>query len=209
MTLNKRRLNHRDPFILDTRELGRRPGSMSTVQRQVSAPAGVGLDTISVPDGAPLALDLRLQSVTEGVLLTGTVTAPVVGECGRCLDPIEAVFTVELMELFAYPDSLTEATTDEDEVQRLEDDLINLEPVVRDAIVLGLPITPLCRPDCSGLCPTCGQRLDDLEAGHTHETLDPRWAALAGLVGSNGSGSFDSSTDSSTDSSNDSNDDEE
>ncbi len=151
---------------------------MRVVQRDVPAPAEVGLDTIRVRDGAVLVLDLRLQSVTEGVLATGTVTAPVVGECGRCLDPIEQVFSVELCELFAYPGSLTMATTDEDEVQRIEDDLLDLEPVVRDAVVLGLPVTPLCRPDCAGLCPQCGQRLDDVAPGHTHEVLDPRWAAL-------------------------------
>jgi uncharacterized protein len=114
------------------------------------------------------------------VLVTGTVTAPVVGECGRCLEPLEQVFSVDIVELFAYPDSNTDRTTDEDEVERIEDDLINLEPIVRDAIVLGLPVTPLCRIDCAGLCPTCGQRLDDVEPGHSHEMIDPRWAALAG-----------------------------
>jgi uncharacterized protein len=182
MTLNRKRLNPRDPFVLDIRELGRQPGSVRSVQRDVPSPAGLGLDTIRVPDGAPLALDLQLQAVTEGVLVTGTVVAPVVGECGRCLDPLEREFTVDVVELFAYPDSSTDRTTDEDEVERIEDDLIDLAPLVRDAIVLGLPITPLCRPDCAGLCPTCGQRLDDAEPGHSHEMIDPRWAALADRI---------------------------
>jgi uncharacterized protein len=182
MTLNRKRLNPRDPFVLDIRELGRQPGSFQSVQRDVPSPAGLGLDTIRVPDGAPLALDLQLQAVTEGVLVTGTVVAPVVGECGRCLDPLEQVFSVDVVELFAYPDSSTDRTTDEDEVERIEDDLIDLAPLVRDAIVLGLPITPLCRPDCAGLCPTCGQRLDDAEPGHSHEMLDSRWAALADRI---------------------------
>jgi uncharacterized protein len=179
MTLNRKRLNPRDPFVLDIRELGRQPGSFQAIQRDVPSPAGLGLDTIRVPDGAPLALDLQLQAVTEGVLVTGTVVAPVVGECGRCLDPLEQVFSVDVVELFAYPDSSTDRTTDEDEVERIEDDLIDLAPLVRDAIVLGLPITPLCRPDCAGLCPTCGQRLDEAEPGHSHEMIDSRWAALA------------------------------
>jgi uncharacterized protein len=181
MTLNKHRLNPRDPFVFDTRELGRRPGSMRTVQRDVPSPAGLGLDTIRVQDGAPLALDLQLQAVTEGVLVTGTVTASVVGECGRCLEPLEQVFSVEICELFAYPNSITDRTTGEDEVGRIEDDLIDLEPVVRDTVVLGLPITPLCRPDCAGLCPTCGQRLEDVEPGHAHDLIDSRWAALKTL----------------------------
>jgi uncharacterized protein len=180
MTLKKRRLNPRDPFVLDVRELGRQAGSTRVVQRDVPSPGGLGLDTIWIPDGASLVLDLRLQAVTEGVLVTGTVRAPAVGECGRCLDPVEQVCSVEICELFAYPDSTTDATSKLDEVERIEDDLINLEPLVRDAVVLGLPVTPLCRPDCGGLCPTCGQRVDDVEAGHTHEVIDPRWAALAG-----------------------------
>lgn len=175
----KRRPDPRDPFVLDTRTLGRQPGSMRTVQRRIPAPAGLRLDLIGVPEGAPLDLDLRLEAATEGVLVTGTVSATISGECGRCLGPVSDEFAVEICELFAYPGSVTDETTDKDEVDRIVDDLIDVEPVVRDAVVLGLPMTPLCRPDCAGLCPTCGQRLDDLPAGHSHEALDPRWAALA------------------------------
>jgi uncharacterized protein len=169
----------RSPFVIDIRVLGRRPGSMRTDRRRVPAPADLGLELVVVPEGAPLALDLRLESVTEGVLVTGTVTAPVSGECGRCLAPVRDTLDVELCELFAYPDSATDATTAADEVSRIDGDYVDLEPVVRDAVVLGLPFTPLCRPDCAGLCPDCGERLDDLPPGHQHETLDPRWAALA------------------------------
>ncbi|MFN2518836.1 MAG: DUF177 domain-containing protein, partial [Jatrophihabitantaceae bacterium] len=89
---------------------------------------------------------------------------------------------VHFCELFAYPDSLTEETTEQDEVHRLDGDYLDVEPVVRDAVVLGLPFTPLCGPDCAGLCPTCGQRLDDVPADHAHDLLDPRWAALAALT---------------------------
>lgn len=177
-TTPKRHLDPRDPFVLDTRRLGRQPGSMLTDRRRVPAPAGLSQDLVGVPEGAPLDLDLRLESATEGVLVTGTVAATITGECGRCLDPLDGDFEVEVIELFAYPGSVTAETTDEDEVDRILDDLIDVEPVVRDAVVLGLPTTPLCRPDCAGLCPTCGQRLDDLPAGHAHEQVDPRWAAL-------------------------------
>jgi uncharacterized protein len=148
----------------------------------------LGHDLVGVPEGAPLDLDLQLESATEGVLVTGMVTTTVAGECGRCLAPVTDEFAVEVFELFAYPGSATAETTDEDEVDRVVDDMIDVEPVVRDAVVLGLPLTPLCRPDCAGLCSTCGQRLDDLPAGHAHEVLDPRWAALtewnAGGIGS-------------------------
>jgi uncharacterized protein len=183
-TTPKRHLDPRDPFVLDTRRLGRQPGAMLTDRRRVPAPAGLRQDLVGVPEGAPLDLDLRLESATEGVLVTGTVTTTIAGECGRCLDPVASDFGVEVVELFAYPNSATAETTDEDEVDRIVDELIYVEPVVRDAVVLGLPVTPLCRPDCAGLCPTCGQRLDDLPAGHAHEQLDPRWAALTERFGS-------------------------
>jgi uncharacterized protein len=194
---NKRRLNARDPLVLDTRDLGHGPGHMRVVQRRVLAPAGLGLDVVRVPEGAPLELDLRMESVTEGVLITGTVTGPTVGECGRCLDPISTDVVAEICELFAYPDSLTDETADPDEILRLESDFIDLVPVVRDAVVLGLPVTPLCRPDCAGLCPDCGLRLDDLDPGHAHDMIDPRWAVLA----DRGSGEAQSSKHTSTSSS--------
>lgn len=168
----------RNPLVFDLRELGRRAGALRSYRRRVPAPAGLGLDLIGVPAGAPLELDLQLQSVTEGVLVTGTVTAAVVGECGRCLDPVSEDLVVELCELFAYPNSATDQTTELDEVHRIDHDLVDVEPVVRDAVVLSLPWTPLCRADCAGLCPTCGQRLDELPAGHAHDQIDPRWAAL-------------------------------
>jgi uncharacterized protein len=182
-TTPKRHLDPRGPFILDTRSLGRQPGSMRTIQRRVPAPAELRQDLVGVPEGSPLDLDLRLESATEGVLVTGTLHATLAGECGRCLDPVRGELRVEIVELFAYPGSLTEETTEQDEVDRIVDDLIDVEPVVRDTVVLGLPITPLCRPDCAGLCPTCGQRLDDLPADHAHEVLDPRWAALTERFG--------------------------
>jgi len=182
MTPNLRRLDARNPLVLDTRDLGRRPGSMRVVQRRAPAPTVLGLDIVRVPEGAPLELDLRMESVTEGVLVTGTVTTSFVGECGRCLDPISDLVRGDVVELFAYPDSITDTTSERDEIHRIEADLIDLEPVVRDVVVLGLPSTPLCRSDCAGLCPECGQRREDLGAGHSHEVIDPRWAALVDRV---------------------------
>jgi uncharacterized protein len=171
-------VNPRSPFVLDTRELGRRPGLKKDYRRDVAAPGQLGLDMIGVPGGAPLVLTVRLESVTEGVLATGQVTGELRGECGRCLDEFTGPLDVDFVELFAYPHSATNETTDEDEVGRLEGDHLDLEPVVRDAVVLSFPLTPLCRPDCAGLCSECGERLDDLPEDHTHTQLDPRWAAL-------------------------------
>lgn len=176
------RLDPRSPLVLDTAQLPRAPGSMRTVERVVAAPKDLGLALIGVPEGAELGLDLRMESVSEGVLVTGAVTGPAEGECARCLRPISTGLVVTLQELFAYPDSATEATTEQDEVGRLRGDLIDLEPAVRDAVVLALPGSPLCRDDCPGLCPECGAHWDDLPADHGHdERIDPRWTALKKL----------------------------
>src|SRR5579875_503712 len=169
------------PYLFDLRELGRRPGALREYHRTAAAPSGLGADVVGVPAGAPLTLDLRLESVTEGVLVTGTVTAPLTGQCARCLESLTDELRVDVCELFAYPESATDTTTQLDEVFRIRGDLLDAEPAVRDAVVLALPWTPLCRPDCAGLCPDCGQRRDELPADHTHDLLDPRWAALAAL----------------------------
>jgi uncharacterized protein len=183
LSMSHARLDPRKPLVLDARELGRRPGSMRPVRMTVPAPAGMSVELAEVPEDGVLALDLRLESVVEGVLVTGTVTAPVRGECGRCLDPFAAEVTVEVQELFAYPDSTTDETAEEYEVSRLTGARLDLEPVVHDAVVLGLPLAPLCRDDCRGLCPACGARWEDLPADHAHPTIDPRWAALAEWAG--------------------------
>jgi uncharacterized protein len=174
-------LDPRAPLVFDARELPRRPGSMRTQTRVVPAPADLGVEMIGVPEGADISFDLRLESVSEGVLVTGSITVPLVGECGRCLTTINEEMTVTVQELFAYEKSTTDETTDADEVGRMQGDLIDLEPSLRDAVVLALPVNPVCREDCPGLCPECGGRWDELPEGHTHEQADPRWAALSQL----------------------------
>ena len=124
---------------------------------------------------------MRVESVSEGVLVTGTVAAPTVGECARCLTPVNGRVQVRLTELFAYPDSATEATTEEDEVGHIVDDTIDLEQSIIDAVVLDLPFSPVCTPDCPGLCPECGVALA-AEPGHHHDRIDSRWAKLADLL---------------------------
>lgn len=169
------------PFVIDTRRLGVRPGSTLTVQRTVPFPGSMGAALVGIADGTPVELDLRLESVSEGVLVTGTVSAPTAGECARCLTPISGHVDIELTELFAYPDSATEATTEDDEVGHVVDDSIDLEQPIIDAIGLALPFSPLCGPDCQGLCPDCGVVLATAEPGHGHDKIDRRWAKLAAL----------------------------
>nr|WP_189923504.1 DUF177 domain-containing protein [Kitasatospora xanthocidica] len=186
------RLDHRDPLVFDTHELGRRPGAMRKVSRTLEAPEGFGIiDVIAVPEKSPIELELRLESVVEGVLVTGTADAQVEGECVRCLEPVEFDIDVDFQELYYYPESderhraRTTGTEDldedsEDETYRLEGDFFDLRPVLRDAVVLALPLQPVCQEDCLGLCSECGARLSD-DPAHHHDAADPRWAALQGL----------------------------
>ncbi|GAB2669983.1 DUF177 domain-containing protein [Gordonia jinhuaensis] len=155
---------------------------MTEIHRTVTSDDRVGLDLVSIPAGSPIDLDLRLEAVSEGVLVTGTVAAETVGQCSRCLEPVTGALNVFLTELFAYPDSETVNTTDDDEVHRLEDNAVDLEQPVIDAVGLDLPMVPLCRDDCPGLCSECGVRLEIAGPDHHHDIIDPRWAALAGMV---------------------------
>ncbi len=164
--------------MLDTRELGRRPGSQREVTRSVPAPADLGIEVLRVPEGSPVELDLRIEAVMEGVLVSGSATAELVGECVRCLESITDELSAPIQELFVYDDHGIPG--EDDEVSVLEGDLLDLEPLLRDAVVLALPFQPVCRPDCPGLCSECGARLAD-DPEHQHEWVDPRWAALQQL----------------------------
>jgi uncharacterized protein len=175
------RHSSRSPLIFDITRLPRRPGFMHEVHETVESPSRMGLDLIAIPEGAPLELDLRFESVSEGVLVTGSMRAPTVGECSRCLGATSGEVDIHITELFAYPDSTTEATTEEDEIGRIVDDEIDLEQPLIDAVGLELPLSPLCSEDCPGLCAECGVKLAEAEPGHHHDQIDPRWAKLSGM----------------------------
>jgi uncharacterized protein len=179
------------PLVVDITRLGRRPGAMFPLHQTVASPARIGLDMAGVATGAPLELDLRVESVSEGVLVSGTVSAPITGECSRCLTAFQDRIEVGLTELFAYPDSLTEATTEEDEVGRVVGDSVDLEQPIIDAVGLELPFSPVCQDDCPGLCPRCGVALATAEPGHHHDEIDPRWAKLTAMLGSDNDGTGD------------------
>jgi uncharacterized protein len=169
------------PLVFDTHEMGRKPGAERTFTLTVPAPADMGYDVYSVPEDSPMEIELRLEAIMEGVLATGTISARAVGECVRCLDPIDEPVVVGFQELYLY-----EAPSDSEEAEEeeffLEDELLDLETVLRDAVVLALPHNPLCGPECPGLCPECGARLAD-DPDHTHgEAIDPRWASLSQLA---------------------------
>jgi len=176
----------------------------------VPAPGDMRLELAGVPVGADVDLDVRFEAVAEGVLVTGSATAPLVGECARCLAPVATTVTASFTELYLYADPrphgpretrdgrrahdqrdrhdrndhdrhewYADSDGPEDEERYLDGDLLDLEPAVRDAVVLALPMSPLCRDDCPGLCVECGVPLADAGPGHRHEDLpDPRWAGL-------------------------------
>ncbi|OON76372.1 YceD family protein [Streptomyces tsukubensis] len=196
------RLDHRNPLVFDTHELGRRPGALQRLSRTVQAPGSptpFGIEgVIGVPEGSPVELDLRLESVLEGVLVTGTARASAEGECVRCLEPLGQQLEADFQEMYSYPDADNRGRAaepdddaeDTDDITPLEDGMFDLEPVLRDAVVLSLPMQPVCREDCPGLCSTCGARLAD-DPEHHHDAVDIRWAALQGLADTTSDGEKD------------------
>ncbi len=185
-----------DSFKLNTYELPRRAGEMKEYELDIVVKENVGVELISVPAGEVIEIDARLESVTEGVLLSADVYAVAQGECIRCLDPVEIVIERKIQELYNYEPtnergkkkrkSSTEDLTSEDldvaDVLMMDGDILDLETPVRDAIVLSLPSNPLCSQDCLGLCPECGGKWADLPEDHAHEVIDARWASLGGLT---------------------------
>jgi uncharacterized protein len=185
---SKRTNPSRDSLVFDLRSLSRQAGSARAETRIATAPADVRLELAGVPEGSDVELNLKFEAVTEGVLLTGSATAQVTGECARCLGPVATTVTVHLLELYRYHEDprRRKKTEDEDEgddeERFLDGDLLDLEPALRDAVVLALPMSPLCREDCPGLCVECGAPLAEAGPGHTHDDrIDPRWADLAQL----------------------------
>ena len=182
----------RGALVFDMRPLSRQAGSARARQLVVPAPEDLRLELARVPGGADVELDLRFEAVTEGILVTGSATAPLVGECARCLAPLASTVTASFTELYLYDGHDQHDGDDQhewhdeyeepDEERYLDGDLLDLEQAFRDAVVLALPMSPLCRDDCPGLCVECGVPLAQAGPGHRHEAApDPRWAALAQL----------------------------
>jgi uncharacterized protein len=168
-------------FTFDMRALGKRPGEYKDERRTATAPDGLGSGLVLVPAGSDVDLDLRFEAVSEGVLVTGSATAPLAGECARCLDPLASTIEVSFQELYRYLRDPGEDGADGED-RNLDGDFLDLEPAFRDAVVLALPLSPLCREDCPGLCTECGARLADVGPDHGHgDKVDPRWGALAKL----------------------------
>ena len=181
-----------NPFILNTHDLPRRAGEMKEYELDIEAPVRIGVPLIGSPEGDIIEADVRLESVTEGVLLSAEIYAVALGECIRCLDPVEQVIDRKIQELYRYEPTNEKGRKKrrededvdldaEDELQ-MEGDLMNLEMPIIDAIILALSVNPLCDEECMGLCPDCGEKWESLPDDHRHEVVDARWSGLASLL---------------------------
>ena len=184
-------------FEFNTHELPRRAGEMREYQLDLEILESVGVPLVAVAAGDVIEVDMRLESVAEGILLSADVYALAKGECFRCLDPVEITVERKIQELYRYEptndkggkgkksqrrnERSDEVDLEEDDELWLDGNVMNLETPIRDAIVLDLPVNPLCSEDCLGLCPDCGEKWEKLPEGHSHEVIDARWAGLAGL----------------------------
>ena len=181
-------------FLLNTHELPRRAGEMKEYQLDIDAPFRVGVPLIAIPEGDLIELDVRCESVTEGILVTADIYGVAIGECIRCLDPVELDVDRKIQELYRYEPTDDRGKKsrrkeeedlvdlDEEEALYVEGEQVNLELPILDAIILSLPVNPLCDEDCLGLCPDCGEKWENLPEDHQHEVIDARWAGLTGLA---------------------------
>ncbi len=198
-------INGREPYSLDIADLGRRAGAMMRVSRTSPAFEDLSNAMIGVPEGSDVELDLMAESVIEGVLVSGTAMVTLDGSCGRCLDPVQDTLTVDLQELFRYEmhDHATAGSTAtagcaDEELSVLRGEIIDLKPTIRDAVVLALPLTPVCREECQGLCSECGVLLAQ-DPKHYHEQTDPRPRALFGALTQDNQSFTDRNTNQTTD----------
>jgi len=162
-------------FLVPVHELMKRPGLMRELELEIDLAAPIGTEVVAIPAGEVVEVDLRLESVHEGILATGEIFAEAKTNCSRCLDDMNLKIEVDFQELFAYSYS-------SDDELLVTNEHIDLEQVVIDSVVLSLPFQPVCDQECLGLCVECGFRLSE-EPEHKHENVvDPRFEALKDLL---------------------------
>ena len=176
------------PLLVNAAELLRRPGSEKAVS------VDVPLESVGVVDDgrfdahAEVSVRLRLESLTDGIVIDGAIEVPWHGTCRRCLAATGGTCRSEVRELY-------QRTRTDPDAFDLEGDQLDLAAMVREIVLLDVPTTPLCRPDCAGLCPTCGANRNDEACGCVEAPADPRWAALDQLRGLGGDGTSDADQD--------------
>jgi uncharacterized protein len=198
-----------NPFVISIHDLGRGPGEFKKYDLTIDEHESIGTEALRVAHETSIDLELTLQSVSEGVLATGIAHTEATGECSRCLEPISFDIDEDFVQLFYYEkaghskkapkregsgkspkakahsgkgsDDKSRDELDEEEAFFIENERIDLDLPVRDALLLNLPVYPLCSEECLGLCPECGLKLADLPSDHAHQKTDIRWAGLEGL----------------------------
>lgn len=167
------------PLVVGIADLRRNPGTRRQFTESVAL-AGLAISSAAVPEGASIDVDLELESLSNGLVATGTITTPWEGECRRCLQPMQSRSVAKVREIF-------EPRPVEGETYAMADDMVNLEPMVRDAVLLALPLAPLCDEECRGPAPETFPTGTAIEVEETEgdtdpgPVSDPRWAALADL----------------------------
>ena len=162
-------------FLVPVHEIMKRPGQMRELELDIELEEPMGTAVVAVPKGENVEIDLRLESVHEGILATGDVFCEAHTECSRCLDEMKLEVEVDFQELFAY-------SVQSDDELTVDGEHIDLMQVVTDSVVLSLPFQPVCSKNCLGLCMECGFRLAQ-DPDHRHESVvDPRFSALEGFL---------------------------
>lgn len=164
-----------NPLIVEVADLVRRPGGSKRLDVDAHVP-GLEVGLGKVAGGGAVRLELLLEALAEGVLVTGTVAGELTLECSRCLTQFTVPFQVDLHEVYTYPDQ-----PEVEEGFVVWDDTVDVVPAIRDAVLPAVPVSPLHDPECKGLCATCGQDLNVADCGHAHSHVDIRWEPLQRL----------------------------
>jgi uncharacterized protein len=167
----------RHPFVVSVTGLRKSPGARQPEHRRGSID-GLAVSSSAVPAGAEVDLDVILESVDGGIVVAGTVATRWLGECRRCLRQVEGDLGVEVRELYEVRGPDWRPSEADEETYPLTGEQIDLAVLAHDAVLLNLPLAPLCRPDCAGLCPSCGADRNEDACDCTDGIVDARWSGL-------------------------------
>ena len=158
-------------FVVPVNDLTRRPGQMNELELDIALLIPMGQGAATVPVGEIIELNLRLESVHDGILATGEIDSTAMADCSRCLEPVKLAVEVDFQELFAY-------SLEQEDDFLVQEEKIDLEQAITDAVVLSLPFKPVCSEDCLGLCSECGVKMAE-DPEHVHQAQnDSRWSEL-------------------------------
>jgi len=160
-----------NPLLVNAAELLRRPGSDRAVELSVPLIDLDVVDPTRFADDAEVTVHLRLDSLSDGIVVDGVLRTPWIGVCRRCLVDTSGTTESVVHELYQKGVTATDAF-------EIVGEQLDLRPVVRELVLLDAPSTPLCRPDCAGLCPTCGVDRNTQTCECVPPPADPRWSAL-------------------------------